>query len=111
MLLAPAGGEPQGRAARICLRSSAPRASCACRHGRCHGKVHELDAVPKLDKNKKHTVEVVVDRLKVRADVKQRLAESFETALRHGDGRAIALPTWSTNAGDLFSSQVRLPAL
>ena len=58
---------------------------------RVDGVVCELDAVPKLDKNKKHTVEVVVDRLKVRADAKQRLAESFETALRHADGRAIAL--------------------
>ena len=58
---------------------------------RVDGEVHEIDAVPKLDKNKKHTVEVVVDRLKVRADAKQRLAESFETALRHADGRAIAV--------------------
>jgi excinuclease ABC subunit A len=58
---------------------------------RVDGEVYELDAVPKLDKNKKHTVDVVVDRLKVREDAKQRLAESFETALRHADGRAIAL--------------------
>ena len=58
---------------------------------RVDGEVHEIDAVPKLDKNKKHTVEVVVDRLKVREDAKQRLAESFETALRHADGRAIAV--------------------
>ncbi|MFO1233886.1 MAG: hypothetical protein U1E47_01920 [Rivihabitans pingtungensis] len=58
---------------------------------RVDGEVYELDAVPKLDKNKKHTVDVVVDRLKVREDAKQRLAESLETALRHADGRAIAL--------------------
>ena len=58
---------------------------------RVDGKVYEIDAVPKLAKNSKHTVEVVVDRLKVRADMKQRLAESYETALRHGDGRAIAV--------------------
>src|SRR5436309_10838452 len=58
---------------------------------RVDGKVYEIDAVPKLAKNSKHTVEVVVDRLKVRADLKQRLAESYETALRHGDGRAIAV--------------------
>ncbi len=58
---------------------------------RVDGEVYEIDAVPKLDKNKKHTVEVVVDRLKVREDAKQRLAESFETALRHADGRAIAV--------------------
>jgi excinuclease ABC subunit A len=58
---------------------------------RVDGKVHEIDAVPKLAKSTKHTVEVVVDRLKIRADMKQRLAESYETALRNGDGRAIAV--------------------
>jgi excinuclease ABC subunit A len=58
---------------------------------RVDGKVYEIDAVPKLAKNVKHTVEVVVDRLRVRPEVKQRLAESFETALRNGDGRALAV--------------------
>ena len=58
---------------------------------RVDGKVCEIDAVPKLAKNTKHTVEVVVDRLRVHADMKQRLAESYETALRNGDGRAIAV--------------------
>jgi excinuclease ABC subunit A len=58
---------------------------------RVDGTVHEIDELPKLKKNVKHTVEVVVDRLKVRADAKQRLAESFETALRHSDGRVIVL--------------------
>jgi excinuclease ABC subunit A len=58
---------------------------------RVDGVVHELDAPPKLGRTTKHTIEVVVDRLRVRADQKQRLAESFETALRHADGRAIAV--------------------
>jgi excinuclease ABC subunit A len=58
---------------------------------RVDGEVHELDGVPKLARSRKHTIEVVVDRLKVRPDAKQRLAESFETALRHSDGRAIAV--------------------
>ena len=58
---------------------------------RIDGEVFELDDTPKLDKNKKHTIEVVIDRLKVRADLQQRLAESFETALRHAEGRAIAV--------------------
>src|SRR5690242_940262 len=58
---------------------------------RVDGKVHEIDSVPKLSKNLKHSVDVVVDRLRVRADAKQRLAESFETALRHAGGRAIVL--------------------
>jgi len=58
---------------------------------RVDGTVYEIDAVPKLNKTQKHTVDVVVDRLKVRDDMRQRLAESFETALRHAEGRAIAL--------------------
>ena len=57
---------------------------------RVDGQVHEIDALPKLAKTHKHTIDVVVDRLKVREDLRQRLAESFETALRHADGRAIA---------------------
>lgn len=48
---------------------------------RVDGKVYELDDVPELDAKKKHTIEVVVDRFKVREDIKTRLAESFETAL------------------------------
>src|SRR5512144_2593178 len=58
---------------------------------RVDGTVHEIDAVPRLAKNTKHTIEVVVDRLRLRADLKQRLAESYETALRNGDGRALAV--------------------
>ncbi|MCV6639270.1 excinuclease ABC subunit UvrA [Candidatus Albibeggiatoa sp. nov. NOAA] len=50
------------------------------------GEVVELDDAPKLDLRKKHTIEVVVDRFKVREDLKLRLAESFETALNLGDG-------------------------
>src|ERR687884_972857 len=60
---------------------------------RIDGKVHELDAAPRLAKNRQHSVDVVVDRLRARADAKQRLAESLETALRHADGRALALET------------------
>ncbi|MGC3982138.1 MAG: excinuclease ABC subunit UvrA [Steroidobacteraceae bacterium] len=55
---------------------------------RVDNRVYELDALPKLDPKKKHTVEAVVDRFKVRADLAQRLAESFETALRLADGSA-----------------------
>jgi excinuclease ABC subunit A len=56
---------------------------------RINGIVTELDDVPKLDKNKKHTIEVVVDRFKVRADLQLRLAESFETALALSGGIAV----------------------
>lgn len=58
---------------------------------RVDGEIYELDAVPPLKKNLKHSIDVVIDRLKVRADAKQRLAESFETALRHGNERAVAM--------------------
>nr|WP_216617139.1 excinuclease ABC subunit UvrA [Pseudomonas aeruginosa] len=59
---------------------------------RVDGKLYELDEVPKLDKQKKHSIDVVVDRFKVRADLQQRLAESFETALSLTDGIALVAP-------------------
>ncbi|HSV78211.1 MAG TPA: excinuclease ABC subunit UvrA [Ramlibacter sp.] len=58
---------------------------------RVGGEVFEFDQLPKLKKTEKHDIDVVVDRLKVRPDMQQRLAESFEAALRLADGRAIAL--------------------
>src|SRR5688500_8314931 len=75
---------------------------------RVDGKVHEIDALPRLKKNIKHTVEVVVDRLKVRQDAKQRLAESFETALRHSDGRALAVEM-DSGKEHLFSAKFACP--
>ena len=75
---------------------------------RVNGKVIEIDAFPKLDKMKKHTIEVVVDRLKVTADAKQRLAESFETSLRVGGAKAIAVNI-ETNKETLFSSKFACP--
>ncbi|HEU0220275.1 MAG TPA: excinuclease ABC subunit UvrA, partial [Gallionella sp.] len=56
----------------------------------------------------KHTIEIVVDRLKVNADAKQRLAESFETALRHADGRALAVEM-DTEKEHLFSAKFACP--
>jgi excinuclease ABC subunit A len=55
---------------------------------RINGKLIELEAPPKLDAKRKHTIEAVVDRFKVRPDAAQRLAESFETALRLSEGVA-----------------------
>jgi excinuclease ABC subunit A len=75
---------------------------------RVDGKVFDLDAAPRLAKNVKHTVEVVVDRLKVRAGVQQRVAESFETALRHAAGRAIAVES-DSGKEHLFSSKFACP--
>ncbi|GAB3459022.1 excinuclease ABC subunit UvrA [Massilia terrae] len=54
-------------------------------------RIYEVDELPKLKKTEKHTIDVVIDRVKVNPEIKQRLAESFETALRLADGRAIAL--------------------
>ncbi|MDG6779165.1 excinuclease ABC subunit UvrA [Thiomicrorhabdus sp. zzn3] len=59
---------------------------------RIDGEVRELDGTIALDKNKKHNIDVIIDRFKIRDDIKQRLAESFETALRLADGIAQVLP-------------------
>ena len=75
---------------------------------RVDGDICEIDALPKLDKNKKHDIDVVIDRLKVREDTRQRLAESFEVALRHADGRAIAL-NMDTGEEHLFSARFSCP--
>ncbi|WP_442499643.1 excinuclease ABC subunit UvrA [Methylobacter sp. sgz302048] len=57
---------------------------------RIDGVVYDLDEAPALDLRKQHTIEVIVDRFKIRDDIGLRLAESFETALRMADGIAIA---------------------
>ncbi|PXW90812.1 excinuclease ABC subunit A [Nitrosomonas sp. Nm84] len=75
---------------------------------RIDGEVYEIDAMPKLQKTKKHTIEVVIDRLKVAPDAKQRLAESFEVALRHSDGRALAVEM-DTGQEHLFSAKFSCP--
>ncbi|MCI3206265.1 MULTISPECIES: excinuclease ABC subunit UvrA [Pandoraea] len=71
-------------------------------------RVYDIEALPKLKKTEKHSVDVVIDRVKVRADLKQRLAESFETALRLADGRAIALEM-DTDKEHVFSSKFACP--
>jgi excinuclease ABC subunit A len=73
---------------------------------RVDGTVYELDDVPELEANKKHSIEVVVDRFKVRDDIKLRLAESFETALHLADD--IATVAWmddSDKAELVFSAR------
>jgi len=55
---------------------------------RIDGRIHEMEALPQLDGKKKHTIEAVVDRMRIRPDAAQRLAESFETALRLSGGLA-----------------------
>ena len=78
---------------------------------RVDGVVYELDDVPELEANKKHTIEVVVDRFKVREDIKLRLAESFETALHLADD--VATVAWM-DGGDkadlVFSARFACPS-
>ena len=66
---------------------------------RINGVAYDFDNLPKLKKTEKHDIDVVIDRIKVRQDLKQRLAESFEAALRLANGRAIALEMDGPKAG------------
>ena len=75
---------------------------------RVDGKVYDIDALPKLAKTTKHSIDIVVDRLKVRADMRSRLAESFETALTHAEGRALAVEM-DSGAEHLFSAKFACP--
>ena len=75
---------------------------------RIDGAIVEADSLPPLEKNEKHSLDVVVDRLKVRGDAKQRLAESFETALRLADGRALLLDV-DNGQEHAFSSRFACP--
>ena len=72
------------------------------------GAVVEVQDLPKLKKTEKHDIDVVIDRLKVRTEFKQRLAESFEAALRLAEGRAIALEI-DGGREHLFSSKFACP--
>jgi len=76
---------------------------------RIDGKVHDLDTSPRLARNLKHSVDVVIDRLRVQPEARQRLAESFETALRHADGRALAVEV-DSGKEHLFSARFSCPA-
>ena len=74
---------------------------------RINGEIFELDQTPKLALRKKHTIEVVVDRFKIKDDIRLRLAESFETALRLSEGTALIVPLDSNDKSSeqLFSSR------
>ena len=75
---------------------------------RLDGEVRDIDALPKLHKNQKHTIEVVIDRLKTSPEIKQRLAESFETALHYAEGKAIAVEM-DSGKEYLFSARFSCP--
>ncbi|HJO35104.1 MAG: excinuclease ABC subunit UvrA [Pseudomonadota bacterium] len=77
---------------------------------RIDGEVTDLDRLPTLDPKRKHTIEAVVDRFRVRPDLQQRLAESFETALRLGEGTAIVVSMDEDAAAPvLFSDKFACP--
>jgi len=76
---------------------------------RVDGQTHDAADVPKLKKSEKHDIDIVIDRVKVQPGLQQRLAESFEAALRIAEGRAIALEM-DGGAEHLFSSKFACPA-
>ncbi|MFZ2450773.1 MAG: excinuclease ABC subunit UvrA [Methylovulum miyakonense] len=76
---------------------------------RIDGVVYDLDDAPTLDLKKKHTIEVIVDRFKIRDDIALRLSESFETALRIADGIAIAASLEDGGTELLFSERYACP--
>ncbi|MCC7488608.1 MAG: excinuclease ABC subunit UvrA [Gammaproteobacteria bacterium] len=76
---------------------------------RIDGVVHELDALPKLDRRRKHSIEVVVDRLRVRPDIATRLAESFETALGLSGGVARTAPLEGGGPETVYSARFACP--
>ena len=77
---------------------------------RIDGVVHEIDAVPALDPKRKHTIEAVVDRFRVRPEAGQRLAESFETAIRLSQGVVrVVFPDSAALGAMLFSSRHACP--
>jgi excinuclease ABC subunit A len=106
MLLAPAISERKGEHAELIEELQAGGFVRA----RIDGKVVELEQAPKLDVRRKHTVEAVVDRFRVRPELTQRLAESFETALRLGAGVArVAFMDDPDRAELVFSNQFACP--
>jgi excinuclease ABC subunit A len=75
---------------------------------RVDGAIVDIDDLPKLARNDKHSIDVVVDRLKVRPEFRQRLAESFETALRVAEGKALLLDT-DNGTETAFSNRFACP--
>ena len=72
---------------------------------RVDGSVYDIDDIPALDKKKKHHIDVVVDRFKVKEGLEQRLAESFETALEMTDGIALVAPMTGEGEEHTFSAR------
>jgi len=104
MILAPVARERKGEFIDVFAEMQA--------HGyvrfRVDGTAYEFDELPKLKKAEKHNIDVVIDRLKVRPDMQQRLAESFEAALRLADGKALAMEM-DSGKEHLFSAKFACP--
>src|ERR1700759_1746960 len=106
MLLAPAVSERKGEHVELLEELQA----AGFVRARIDGKVVELDQIPKLDVRRKHSIEAIVDRFRVRPDLTQRLAESFETALRVGQGVArVAFMDDPDKAELVFSDKFACP--
>ena len=106
MLLAPVVRERKGEHVQV---FEALRAQGFVR-ARVDGTVHDLDAVPSLTLRQKHSIEAVVDRFRPKPELKQRLAESFETALRLGEGLALLVDMDDAQAApQIFSSRYSCP--
>lgn len=106
MLLAPVVSERKGEHHKLLAELNAQGFIRA----RIDGEIHELDQPPELELNRKHSIEAVVDRFRVRADLGLRLAESFETALRLSGGLArIAWMDEPERADLVFSANFACP--
>ena len=106
MVLAPVVKDRKGEHAQVFEQL---RASGYVR-ARVNGEVVELEQAPKLALRSKHTIEAVIDRFKPKAELKQRLAESFETALKLGDGLVKLIDMDDTSAAEtVFSSKFSCP--
>ncbi|GLQ30491.1 excinuclease ABC subunit UvrA [Litoribrevibacter albus] len=77
---------------------------------RINGRIYELDERPDLDKNKKHTIEVVIDRLKVKPEIETRLAESLETTIELSEGIALVAYMDSDQEDLTFSAKHACPS-
>ncbi|MEJ2354736.1 MAG: excinuclease ABC subunit UvrA [candidate division WOR-3 bacterium] len=72
------------------------------------GEIYDIENVPELDKNKPHNIEIVVDRIKVKADIRSRVADSVETALEETDGILI-IKDIDNDSGRIFSTKFACP--
>ncbi|RTQ32377.1 excinuclease ABC subunit A [Variovorax sp. YR750] len=108
MILAPVAREKKGEF----LELFAEMQAAGYVRFRVDGQTYEYNDLPKLKKTEKHDIDVVIDRLRARPDMQQRLAESFEAALRLAEGRAIALQLGAEGAPDkehLFNAKFACP--